>query len=111
MGADINFFPRTPDGEGGDHEHGDLGWTAGLGPEPCDSDTVHLHDVVDQLEYTVQICSQESIPLPFVLNEVESALGVALDDSSADWRSALHLHLVDYVTSAFAKHHLQRPPA
>ncbi|MFD6104725.1 hypothetical protein [Nocardia salmonicida] len=101
--------PRSLDGESDDQADWNLEHGSDLHVESYDSETAHLHDVVDQLEYAVQVCSQERIPLPFVLNEVEKALGVVLDDISADWQTDLRLHLVDYVTAAFAKDHLQPP--
>ncbi|MEV0852520.1 hypothetical protein [Nocardia fluminea] len=111
MDENISDVWRSRDDEGRDH--------AGQGVErhrsnfddesSYDRETAHLHDVVDQLEYAVQVCSRESIPLPFVLREVEKALGLDLDDMSADWSADLRLHLVDYVTAVFAKDHLQPP--
>ncbi|MFD9548060.1 hypothetical protein ACFWBG_11815 [Nocardia salmonicida] len=101
--------PRSLDGESDDQADWNLEHGSDLHVESYDSETAHLHDVVDQLEYAVQVCSQERIPLPFVLNEVEKALGVVFDDISADWQTDLRLHLVDYVTAAFAKDHLQPP--
>lgn len=105
----ISNSPRSVDNEGryqvGQHRER----RSGLEAEFDDSEAAHLHDVVDQLEYAVQICSRERIPLPFVLAEVEKALGVDLDDFSGDWPSDLRLHLVDYVTAEFAKDRLQSP--
>ncbi|KQY37395.1 MULTISPECIES: hypothetical protein [Nocardia] len=101
--------PRSLDGEGDDQVGRIVERGSDLDVESYDSETAHLRDVVDQLEYAVQVCSQERIPLPFVLNEVEKALGVVLDDLAADWHTDLRLHLVDYVTAAFAKDHLQPP--
>ncbi|MFD4462070.1 hypothetical protein [Nocardia sp. NPDC058480] len=107
----ISDNSRSVDDEGRDKVGRNREHRSGLEAELCDSEAAHLHDVVDQLEYAVQVCSRESIPLPFVLEEVEKALGVDLDDISADWPSALRLHLVDYVTAVFAKDHLQPPLA
>ncbi|MFD6454393.1 hypothetical protein ACFWF3_26780 [Nocardia sp. NPDC060220] len=110
MDENISGTPLSRDDAGGDRVSRNLEYRfAAHGAESYDSETAHLHDVVDQLEYAVQVCSRESIPLPFVLKEVEKALGVDLDDLSAEWPSALRLHLVDYVTAVFAKDHLQPP--
>lgn len=109
MDEHISNTPRSVDDEGRDQGSQNLERRSGLEAESFDSEAAHLHDVVDQLEYAVQVCSRESIPLPFVLKEVEKALGVDLDDISAGWPSALRLHLVDYVTAVFAKDHLQPP--
>ncbi|WP_446221969.1 hypothetical protein ACTWPB_19175 [Nocardia sp. IBHARD005] len=105
----IRNNPRSLYGEGSDQVRRNLGSTGGLDAGIRESETAHLHDIVDKLEYVVQACSRESIPLPFVLNEVETALGGAIGDIPADWHSTLRLHLVDYVTAAFAKERLQPP--
>ncbi|TCJ97001.1 hypothetical protein [Nocardia alba] len=110
MNEDIGGIARWRNDEGGDQISQNREYRlSALGAESQDSETAHLRDVVDQLEYAVQVCSRESIPLPFVLREVEKALGVDIDDLSADWPAALRLHLVDYVTAVFAKDHLQPP--
>ncbi|WKG12349.1 hypothetical protein QX204_13135 [Nocardia sp. PE-7] len=76
--------------------------------ELCDTVTAaHLRAVVDHLKVAVQICAQEGIALALVLREIEAALVAIPEGIPADWQSNLRLHLVDYVTAAFAKGCLQ----
>ncbi|MGW6697461.1 hypothetical protein [Nocardia sp. NPDC055049] len=107
MNEHISNATRSLDLEDGDQVRRNLEHNLRFDAELCDSGTAaRLRSIVDHLEVAVQICSREGIPLPVVLDEVEAALAAMPHEVPADRQAGLRLHLVDYVTAAFAKGHL-----
>ncbi|MFD3706590.1 hypothetical protein ACFWUP_25925 [Nocardia sp. NPDC058658] len=107
MNDDIGHGGRSLFCESGDQVRRNLELDLGIESQASDLSATDVGSVVDNLETAIRLCAREGIPLPLVLSEVESALTAIPDDIPVDRHSSLRLHLVDYVTAAFAKSHLQ----